>query len=145
MRVAMIMLLFLFSLDLIGCSCWFDEEMSREEVNSAGMIFMGKAICVEEISNGHVFTHTELEFDIIKWYKGGREGKRISIKTPLFGPSCRLGVLEGDIWILWASKGSSEFFTSSCTRSCLEKSAPKKYMDILEKYTQVRNSPHILK
>ena len=106
-----ILISFLLPKFSFGCDCKIQESTVAEHYKAYDLVVKGKIVKIQAHKRFNVLT-----IDVEEDFKGVNKNKTIKVSTPNVGPSCGLGVLVGETWLLYAYKSEKKLFTNSCTQ-----------------------------
>jgi hypothetical protein len=112
MKNILLILLTLISFKGLCCSCINFGEINDKVYNSYDIIVKGQ---IEKVEEGELSRTIYIRIE--KEYKGNIKSELISITSPSQSGMCGIFPKIGEVWLMYASKSESIYFTDMCTRT----------------------------
>lgn len=113
----------ILSSKLLGCSCFFYDAVSIEDIFITEYIFSGEVLSsypdtikevvhIEDNLYDTLLIPTQIiEFKITKLYKGGIKNKVVKIESATNNSSCGIPFKIGERWNIWTDYFSNNVFS----------------------------------
>jgi hypothetical protein len=94
------------------CSCAPPGPIDDKQYNEYNLIVQGTVTSAREDKSGRVIV-----LSVSNYFKGGEEGKTVTIISPIQSGLCGIFPVKGEKWLVFAYANGKSYSTHLCTRT----------------------------